>query len=283
MRNSITKLDMDIESKPSQSRYIESEQPNSQPSSTCRTILIVDHDASSRDLLVRILRGAGFECLDVGDAFTATLAMAGRLPDAIVLDDALPGTSGLEYLTMLKQDKRTCDLPIVMMSVAATEQERITGLDRGADDFIEKPFSTSEFLARLRAVLRRCARHARLNERDAPLGNAMTVIEYGGLRLDPLTHRVSAGHDRYIRLASTEFRLLRFFLRHPERVHSRDELLEEIRGPNPAIDSRTVDAYIRRVRQALKPHGCHIFLRTVHGMGYQFSVPSRSCEMPGFE
>jgi two-component system phosphate regulon response regulator PhoB len=202
--------------------------------------------------------------LNVGDALTATLSPDAQLPDAIVLDDT-------QLLTMLKEQRRTRDIPIIMVSAVATEQERIDGLDRGADDFIEKPFSTSEFLARLRAVLRRRARQARLNEPDA-LGHH-AVIEYGGLRLDPLTHRVSAGRDRYIRLGSTEFRLLRHFLRHPERVHTRDELLEELRGPNPAIDSRTVDTYIRRVRQALEPHGCHTFLRTVHGLGYRFSVP----------
>lgn len=267
--------DMDIESKHSQSLYIESAHPDvSPPSPKPRTILLVDHDGSSRELLARILRGADFECVEAGDAFTAALVLAGCPPDAIVLDSALPVTSGVEYLQLLKQDRRTRDIPIIMMSVDPTEQQRITGLDGGADDFIEKPFSTLEFIARLRAVLRRCARHARLNYRDAPASAAMDVIEYGGLCLDPLTHRVSAGRDRHIRLGSTEFRLLSYFLRHPERVHSRDELLEEIRGPNPRIDTRTVDTYIRRVRQALKPHGCHTFLRTVRGMGYQFSVPS---------
>lgn len=266
---------MDIESKHSQSLHIESAHPDvTPPSPKPRTILLVDHDGSSREVLARILREADFKCLDVGDAYTATLALAGNLPDVIVLDSALPVTSGIEYLTMLRQDRRTRDIPILMMSVAATEQQRVSGLERGADDFIGKPFSALEFIARLRAVLRRCARHARWHERDVPPSDAMAVIEYGGLRLDPLTHRVSTGRDKQIRLRSTEFRLLRHFLRHPERVHSRDELLEEIRGPNPAVDTRTVDSYVRRVRQALRPHGCHTFLRTVRGMGYLFSMPS---------
>lgn len=259
------KADMDIESKHPQSRGIETDPCNvASPGPACRTILIVDRDVASRDLLARVLRAAGFECFNAGDTFKATLSLDAQLPDAIVLD-------GTELLPMLKEQRRTRDIPIILVSATATEQERIDGLDRGADDFIEKPFSTVEFLARLRAVLRRRARQARLSDPDAL--DHRTVIEYGGLRLDPLTHRVSTGRDKYVRLGSTEFRLLRYFLRHPERVHTRDELLEELRGPNPAIDSRTVDTYIRRVRQALEPHGCHTFIRTVHGMGYRFSVP----------
>jgi two-component system, OmpR family, phosphate regulon response regulator PhoB len=266
---------MDIEAKHPHSRYSESDTTSAADSSpTRRTILIVDHDVSSRDLLARILLESGFQCLEASDVSTAILALACRPPEAIVLDSALPGTSGLQYLRMLKQDRRTRDIPIIMTRDTATEQDCITALDLGADDFIVKPFSARECIARLQAVLRRCARQARLNGRDAPDGDETAVVEYGGLRLDPLTHRVSAGRDRYVRLGSTEFRLLRFFLRHPERIHNRNELLEEMRGPNPALDSRTVDAYIRRVRQALKPHGCDIFLRTVHGMGYQFSAPS---------
>jgi two-component system phosphate regulon response regulator PhoB len=265
---------MDIESKHPQSRYIESDTtsvPHSSPSR--RTILIIDPDASSRDLLARILRASGFECVEAYDASGATLALAGWLPEAIALDCELPGKSGLAYLTMLKQDRRTRDIPVVMMSAAATERDRIAGLDLGADDFIGKPFSALECIARLQAVLRRCARQARLNDRDSTAGDATAVVEYGGLRLDPLTHRVSAGRGRYIRLSSTEFKLLRFFLRHPERVHTRNELLEEIRGPNSAIDSRAVDAYIRRLRMALKQHGCDVFLRTVHGVGYRYARP----------
>jgi two-component system, OmpR family, phosphate regulon response regulator PhoB len=263
---------MDIESKHPYSRGVESDTTSSPSNPARRTILIVDPDVSNRHLLARILLGSGFECLEAGDVSAATLALADRLPEALVLDSELPGQSGLAYLTMLKQDRRTRDLPVVMMSAAATERDRIACLDLGADDFIAKPFSALECIARLQAVLRRCARHARWNDRDALERGATAVLEYGGLRLDPLTHRVSAGGGRYIRLSSTEFRLLRFFLLHPERVHTRSVLLEEIRGPNAAIDSRTVDAYIRRLRQALKRHGRDVFLRTVHGMGYQFSV-----------
>ncbi|MFC4313790.1 response regulator [Steroidobacter flavus] len=238
------------------------------------TILIVDHDASSRALLTGILRDAGFECLEAWDISTASLALEGRPPEAILLDSVLQGTNGLEYLIRLKEDRRTCDIPVIMMSAGATIDDRVAGLERGADDFIGKPFSQSECVARLRAVLRRRARQLRLQSgRDETDDTA--PVECGGLRLDPLTRRVTVGGDRYIRLGPSEFQLLKIFLRNPDRVHSRDDLLASLRGPNPAILSRTIDVYVRRIRQALQWHGCDSLLQTVHRSGYRFSGSHR--------
>jgi len=182
------------------------------------------------------------------------------LPDLILLDWMLPGSSGIEVARRLRADERTRQIPIIMLTARSDEQDKVTGLEAGADDYITKPFSPRELLARIKAVLRR--RAPQMTD-DA--------VEVNGLRLDPVTHRVSSNSET-IDLGPTEFRLLHFFMTHAERVHSRAQLLDHVWGDHVFVEERTVDVHIRRLRSALEGSGHDNLIQTVRGTGYRFST-----------
>ena len=189
----------------------------------------------------------------------AQAAVDGVLPDLVLLDWMLPGQSGLSLARRWRGDARTRELPIIMLTARADETDKVAGLDAGADDYLAKPFSTNELMARIRAVLRRKAPEAL----DA-------AVEVGGLRLDPSTRRVSRG-DVELKLGPTEFRLLHFFMTHPERVHSRAQLLDRVWGDHVFIEERTVDVHVKRLREALSPAQCAQMVETVRGAGYRLT------------
>jgi len=223
-------------------------------------ILIVDDEPGIRQMLSFTLAGDGYGCAEAGDIEEAQVSLLNRRPDLILLDWMLPGISGIDFARRLKRDARTADIPIIMLTAKTEESDKIKGLDSGADDYITKPFSTRELLARVRAVLRR----TKVTEE----AEAVTV---NGLRLDTQTHRVAID-DRPLELSPTEFRLLHFFLTHPERVYTRSQLLDEVWGNEAYIEERTVDVHIRRLRKILEPHGYDQYIQTVRSVGYRFST-----------
>lgn len=223
-------------------------------------ILIVEDEPAIRQMLGFTLRNGGYNYLEAGDAQQAQQTLSTTLPDLILLDWMLPGISGLDFARRLKRDPKTADIPIIMLTARVAESDKIQGLDVGVDDYISKPFSTRELLARVRAVMRRT--------RSVP---GLDVIALGALRLDKLTHRVLA-NNRPVELSPTGFRLMQFFLTHPERVYSRTQLLDGVWGNTREIDERTVDVIVRRLRQQLEPFGCKNYIQTVRSIGYRFSV-----------
>lgn len=223
-------------------------------------ILIVDDEPGIRQMLCFTLAGDGYSCTEAGDIEEAHNAIQARRPDLILLDWMLPGISGLDFARRLKRDNRTADIPVIMLTAKGEESEKIKGLDSGADDYITKPFSTRELLARVRALLRRT--------RSPEEAKVVTV---NALKLDTQTHR-AAIDDRALELSPTEFRLLYFFLTHPERVYSRSQLLDEVWGNEAYIEERTVDVHIRRLRKILEPHGYDNYIQTVRSVGYRFST-----------
>jgi two-component system phosphate regulon response regulator PhoB len=222
-------------------------------------ILIVDDEASIREMVSLVLHRVGYECLAAADVTEAQNLIAADLPDLILLDWMLPGLSGVDYARRLRREKLTQHLPIIMLTARAHEEDKIRGLDTGADDYITKPFSPRELLARIKALLRR----------TAPLA-ADSPVEIEGLGLNPVTHRVEANGNP-IELGPTEFRLLHFFMSHPERVYSREQVLNNVWGQNVYIDERTIDVHIRRLRKALASSGHDRLVQTVRGAGYRFS------------
>lgn len=223
------------------------------------TVLVVEDEQAIAELIALNLRHAGFEVTLAETADQAQAAIDGVLPDLALLDWMLPGQSGVQLARRWRQDERTRELPIIMLTARADEADKVTGLDAGADDYLTKPFSTQELLARIRAVLRRRIPEA--------LDNA---VELGGLVLDPATRRVSrAGVE--LKIGPTEFRLLHFFMTHPERVHSRAQLLDRVWGDHVFIEERTVDVHVKRLREALQPAGCAPMLETVRGAGYRLT------------
>lgn len=222
-------------------------------------ILVVEDEAPIRDMLRFSLERAEFRVTEAEDAQQARLAIAADPPDLVLLDWMMPGVSGAEYARELRREELTRDLPIIMVTARVDEEDRVRGLNLGADDYIVKPFSSSELVARVRAVLRR----------SLP-GNEDETIEVDGLLLDGVSQRVSAG-EAAVKLGPTEFRLLRFFMSNPERVYSREQMLDRVWGQNVYVEERTVDVHIRRLRKALAPHGFDAFIQTVRGSGYRFS------------
>jgi two-component system phosphate regulon response regulator PhoB len=223
------------------------------------TVLVIEDESAIAELIAINLRHAGFEVTLAATADQAQAAVDAVLPDLVLLDWMLPGQSGVTLARQWRSQTRTKELPIIMLTARADETDKIAGLDAGADDYLTKPFSTQELLARIRAVLRR-----RLPE---ALDNA---VEIAGLRLDPATHRVSRdGTD--IKLGPTEFRLLHFFMTHPERVHSRAQLLDRVWGDHVFIEERTVDVHVKRLREALSPARCAHMIETVRGAGYRLT------------
>ena len=222
-------------------------------------VLVVEDEAAIAELISLNLRHAGYEVTLAASAEQAQAAVDGVLPDLVLLDWMLPGQSGLALARRWRGDARTRELPIIMLTARADEADKVAGLDAGADDYLAKPFSTNELMARIRAVLRRKAPEAL----DA-------VVEVGGLRLDPSTRRVSRG-DVELKLGPTEFRLLHFFMTHPERVHSRAQLLDRVWGDHVFIEERTVDVHVKRLREALSPAQCANMVETVRGAGYRLT------------
>ena len=223
-------------------------------------ILIVEDEGAIRDMLGYALMKAGFLCEEAADTQAARSTLKAERPALILLDWMLPGMNGIDYARRLKSAPETRDIPIIMLTAKGEEADKVRGLETGADDYITKPFSTRELVARVRAVLRRYVK----TETGA-------LIEINGLRLDPETYRVTAnGQD--IEISPTEFKLLRFFIGHPERVYSRSRLLDQVWGENVYVEERTVDVHIRRLRKTLEPFGFQRYIQTVRSVGYRFST-----------
>ena len=222
-------------------------------------ILVVEDESAIAELISINLRHAGYDVTIAAAADQAQSEVDRVLPDLVVLDWMLPGESGLSLAKRWRSQARTRELPIIMLTARAEEPDRVAGLDAGADDYLVKPFSTNELLARIRAVLRRKAPEA-----------LDTVVEIGALKLDPSTRRVTRG-EREVRVGPTEFRLLHFFMTHPERVHSRAQLLDRVWGDHVFIEERTVDVHVKRLREALDPVQCARMIETVRGAGYRLT------------
>src|SRR6056297_2178916 len=223
-------------------------------------ILIVEDEAPIREMVRFAVGNAGFEVSEAADAHQAQMAIADRCPDLILLDWMLPGMSGVDLARRLKRGDTTSDVPIIMLTARGEEEHKVKGLEAGADDYVTKPFSPRELVARIKAVLRRVSPEGE-DER----------IEIGGLALDAAGHRVVAD-GREVHLGPTEYRLLQFFMGHPERVYSRGQLLDRVWGGNVYIEERTVDVHIRRLRKVLAPFGYDRFVQPVRGSGYRFSA-----------
>lgn len=223
-------------------------------------ILVVEDEPAIQALIAVNLRRAGHEVVAALDAETARRHVDAALPDLVLLDWMLPGASGLDFARRLRADARTRDLPIIMLTARGAESDKVQGLSVGADDYVTKPFSAKELLARIQAVLRR----------QRPQATDDT-LEVGDLRLDPATHRVTVA-GRSVNLGPTEFRLLHFLMAHAERVHSRVQLLDRVWGDHVYVEERTVDVHIRRLRAALEATGHDALVQTVRGSGYRLSV-----------
>jgi two-component system phosphate regulon response regulator PhoB len=226
-------------------------------------VLLVEDEPAIAELIAINLRHAGFEVAMAADAAVGQAQVDRQLPDLVILDWMLPGESGLALARRWRADARTRQLPVIMLTARSDEADKLAGLDGGADDYITKPFSPKELLARVRAVLRRKAPQA--------LDDA---VEVGGLVLDPATRRVTRvleGASREARVGPTEFRLLHFLMTHPERVHSRSQLLDRVWGDHVFIEERTVDVHIKRLREALSPLHCAQMVETVRGAGYRLA------------
>ena len=220
-------------------------------------ILVVEDEPAIQELIAVNLENAGHKVLRAGSVPEAQALIREALPDLVLLDWMLPGSPGVAFARQLRTDQRTKDIPIIMLTARAQEQDKVIGLEGGADDYVTKPFSPRELLARIKSVMRR---------RAPQLTDDMVMI--AGLKLDPASHRVSAG-GRNIELGPTEFRLLHFFMTHPERVYSRAQLLDEVWGDHVFLEERTVDVHIRRLRQALEPTGHDSLIETIRGTGYR--------------
>jgi two-component system, OmpR family, phosphate regulon response regulator PhoB len=227
-------------------------------------ILVVEDEAAIAELVSLNLRHAGYEVTLAATADQARAAVDGALPDLVLLDWMLPGQSGLALAKQWRTDARTRSLPVIMLTARADEGDRVAGLDAGADDYMSKPFSTNELMARIRAVLRRKAPEA-LDD----------VVEVAGLKLDPATRRVSSA-GREVKVGPTEFRLLHFLMTHPERVHSRAQLLDRVWGDHVFIEERTVDVHVKRLREALAPVQCAHMIETSRGAGYRLTQQVRA-------
>jgi len=220
------------------------------------TILVVEDEPHVQELLAVNLQHAGHRVLRAASAEEAESAIRAELPDVLVLDWMLPGESGMAFTRRLRADERTRTLPILMLTARAMEQDKISGLEAGADDYLTKPFSPKELAARIKAVLRRRAPEL-----------ADDVIEIHGVRLDPAARRVTV-EGRPVEMGPTEFRLLHFFMTHPDRIYSRSQLLDHAWGDHVFIEERTVDVHIQRMRKALEPGGKDQLIDTVRGSGY---------------
>jgi two-component system phosphate regulon response regulator PhoB len=228
-------------------------------------ILVVEEEPAIRELLTSNLEHAGYRVSCAGDLPKAEALMREVRPDLVLLDWVLPGIPGLTFARRVRANPRTRDVPIVLLSARSDEQDKVAALEGGADDYVTKPFSMRELLARIKAVLRRRAPQL-----------ADDIVEAAGLRLDPAARTLSVG-ERQVDLWATEFRLLHFFMTHPGRIFGRAKLLDEVWGDHVFVEERTVDVHIRRLRQALIPTGHDALIETVRGIGYRFRLePERA-------
>ena len=224
------------------------------------SILLVENEAPARQLLSNNLQNSGYKVRCAGDVAQAETLVREMRPDLVVLDWILPGIPGLPFTRKMRSDQRTRDISIVLISERDQEQDKVAALDSGVDDYLTKPYSGRELLARIKAVMRR---------RTPQLAD--DIIDIGGLQLDPAARRITAG-DQEIELWTTEFRLLHFFMTHVGRIFSRAKLLDEIWGHDAFVEERTVDVHIRRLRQGLAPTGHDKAIETVRGLGYRYRV-----------
>jgi len=226
---------------------------------TKQRILVIEDEAPIRQMIAFTLSRAGFNVDEVEDSASARVRIADARPDLVLIDWMLPDSSGLELTRLLRRDEACRDLPIIMLTAKAEEKDKVLGLEGGADDYITKPFSPRELVARVKALLRRAA-----SDPEEPL-----IAE--SLRLDPISHRVTVGVEE-VNLGPTEFRLLKFLMQNPDRVYSRAQVLDIVWGQNVYVEERTVDVHVRRLRQALETYSVDQYVQTVRGAGYRFSV-----------
>ena len=223
-------------------------------------ILIVEDEAAIRGMLAIVLEQAGFTPIVAGEVEAAQKILSEELPDLIVLDWMLPGISGVEWARRLKKDAFYRDLPIILLTARGEEEDKVKGLEIGADDYLTKPFSPKELVARIRAVLRRSGKL-----------HGASQLTLGELTLDTEQHRLSIG-DQQLDVSPTEFRLMQFFMTHPDKVFSRTQLLDQVWGRSVYIEERTVDVHVRRLRKILETYGKEELVQTVRGFGYRFSL-----------
>jgi two-component system phosphate regulon response regulator PhoB len=223
-------------------------------------VLVVEDEQPIRDLIAFGLRRAGCDVALAEHSQAALASIGDRRPDLVLVDWMLPDMSGVELIRTLRRDANTRDIPVIMLTARGEEADKVAGFESGADDYVTKPFSARELVARIQAVLRR----------SAPSGDSERV-DVGGLALDQASHRVTA-RDKPVALGPTEYRLLAFLMTHPDRVYSRGQLLDRVWGGNVYVEERTVDVHIRRLRKALEPGGFDRFVQTVRGAGYRFSA-----------
>lgn len=225
-----------------------------------RRILVVEDEAPIREMLSFVMEQHGYQTVEASDYESALAQIVEPFPDMILLDWMIPGGSGIQLAKKLKNTEFTRNIPIIMLTARGQEEDKIRGLEVGADDYITKPFSPKELIARMRAVFRRVSP----TSLDEPL-------EIAGLRLDPISRRVTA-NDEPVDMGPTEFKLLHFFMTHTERVYSREQLLDHVWGTNVYVEDRTVDVHIRRLRKAISKHQHDNLVQTVRGVGYRFSA-----------
>ena len=225
-----------------------------------KRILLVEDEAPIREMLEFVLEQSGFETVKAEDYQIALEKVVEPYPDLILLDWMLPGGSGVQLAKKLKQHEFTRDIPIIMLTARGEEEDKVRGLESGADDYITKPFSPKELIARIKAVMRRVT----------PTSSEQPIV-FNGLNLDPVSHRVTA-QDEPLDMGPTEFKLLHFFMTHVERVYSREQLLDNVWGTNVYVEDRTVDVHIRRLRKAIGKYGHDAMIQTVRGAGYRFST-----------
>ena len=225
-----------------------------------KRILIVDDEPAIRDMVAFALRKGDYAPVHAGDAREASAAIAERVPDLILLDWMLPGMSGLELARRWRKDELTREVPIIMLTARGEENDRVSGLESGVDDYVVKPFSARELLARIKAVLRR----SREDEDDGS-------VAVGEVRIDGAAHRIYI-KDQAVHVGPTEYRLLHFFMTHADRVYTRTQLLDHVWGGNVYVEERTVDVHIRRLRKVFEPSGLEGMVQTVRGSGYRFSM-----------
>ena len=225
-----------------------------------RRILVVEDEAPIREMVCFVLEQNGYQPIEADDYDAAIARLVEPFPDLVLLDWMIPGGSGIQVIKHMKRDSQLREIPVMMLTARGEEEDRVKGLETGADDYLTKPFSPKELVARVKAILRSISPMA-----------ADDLIAMNGLTLDPASHRVTS-NENPLEMGPTEFKLLHFFMTHPERVYSREQLLNYVWGENVYVEDRTVDVHIRRLRKALEADGHDKMIQTVRGTGYRFSV-----------